>query len=100
MPESAGSREAFERKYNVTLDGAEPRVFWRITDNWLELTARFVVPDHGVRDIKDRMARTILREFDAAGIEVASATIELAGTPTLRLTAARDEEVRHGTGAV
>ena len=32
-----------------------PRVYWRMTDNWLELTVRFVARDHGVRDLKDAM---------------------------------------------
>ena len=36
-----------------------PAVYWRITDNWLELSLRFLVPHRGVREIKDRMTRDI-----------------------------------------
>lgn len=45
-----------------------PRVYYRITDNWLEMAVRFVVHDRGVRDVKDAMARDILRGLDEAGI--------------------------------
>ena len=38
----------------------DPTVYCRITENWLELSLRFVVPHRGVRDIKDRMTRDIL----------------------------------------
>lgn len=26
-----------------------PRVYYRLTDNWLELTARFIVRERGIR---------------------------------------------------
>ena len=32
-------------------------MYWRITDNWLELTLRFIVMDHGVREVKDEAER-------------------------------------------
>ena len=59
----------------------EPRVYWRLTDNWLELTVRFVTREHGVRDVKDRMSREILQALDEAGIGLASATFEVVGLP-------------------
>lgn len=62
-----------------------PSVYYRLTDNWLELTVRFVVPEHGVRAIKDAMSREILAALDAAGIGVASATYDIVGLPPLRV---------------
>lgn len=56
-----------------------PKVYFRITDNWLELGLRFVAPSHGARELKDVMTRDILREFDAAGIGIASATYDIVG---------------------
>ena len=56
-----------------------------MTDNWLELTVRFVAEDHGVRDLKDAMTRDILAALDEAGIGIASATFEIVGLPPLRL---------------
>ena len=55
----------------------EPRVYLRLTDNWIELTLRFLAREHGVRDVKNRISRQILQELSAAGIGVASATFEI-----------------------
>jgi small-conductance mechanosensitive channel len=78
-------RRALERRYFVNLDELTPRVFYRLTDNWLELTVRFIVGDHAIRDAKDSIAREVLRRFDAAGIELASATHEIVRLPTLHV---------------
>jgi len=71
--------------YVVNLEDFEPRVFYRMTDNWLELSVRFITDVHGVRAVKDRMSREMLEGMEAAGIGVASATFELVGVPPLRL---------------
>jgi small-conductance mechanosensitive channel len=82
---SEPSRAAFASKFGVALDQPEPRVYWRLTDNWLELTVRFLVPEHGVREIKDTISRRILSEFDDAAIEVASATFGIVQLPPVRV---------------
>jgi small-conductance mechanosensitive channel len=61
----------------------EPRVFWRLTDNWLELSLRFVADDHGVRPLKDAISRDILAALDEAKIGIASGTYEIVGVPPL-----------------
>lgn len=78
-------RHALERRYFISVEDLAPRVFWRLTDNWLELTVRFIVRDHGMRDIKDAIARGVLHKFEEASIEIASATYEIVGVPPLRL---------------
>jgi small-conductance mechanosensitive channel len=78
-------QRALERRYFVNLDELTPRVFYRLTDNWLELTVRFIVGDHAIRDAKDSIAREVLRRFDAAGIELASATYDIVHLPTLHV---------------
>jgi len=65
-------------------------VYWRITDNWLELWLRFLVPHRGVRMIKDRMSRDILTGLDQARISVASAIV---GLPELRITQPADPTI-------
>jgi hypothetical protein len=55
-------------------------VFVRLTDNWIELTVRFIAREHGLREQKDAMSRDILRGLEAAGISVASETLELGGS--------------------
>lgn len=46
----------------------DPHANDRLTDTWLELTGYFLVDD-----------RDILREFDAAGIGLVSASFEIVG---------------------
>jgi hypothetical protein len=65
-----------------------------MTDNWLELTVRFIAKDHGVRDLKDAMTRDILAALDSAGIGIASATFEIVGLPTLKTERATAQKSR------
>jgi len=51
-------------RYALTDASLEPAVFWRITDNWLEMSLRFLVPARGVRKIKNDMSRDILAGLD------------------------------------
>jgi small-conductance mechanosensitive channel len=77
--------EEMQRRYVMKRADMTPKVYYRLTDNWLELTVRFIVRDHGIRTLKDAMSRDILRALDDAGIAVASATFEIVGLPPLRL---------------
>ena len=79
--------EELVRRYRLPPADIAPKVYWRLTDNWLELAVRFLSPDHGTREIKDAMSREILEKLDAAGIPIASATFEVAGIPPLRVEA-------------
>lgn len=81
---------AMTRRYGLPPPDLEPRVFYRITDNWLELALRFVAPVHGSRVMKDAMTREILARFEAAGIAIASATYDVVGLPTVQVRAAAD----------
>jgi small-conductance mechanosensitive channel len=75
--DAVGARQRLEKKYGLEHESLDPRVFWTLTDNWLELTVRFVVPEHGIREIKDRVARRVITEFDRSGLEVGSSTMEV-----------------------
>jgi small-conductance mechanosensitive channel len=66
------------------------RVYLRMTDNWLEVTLRFLAPVHGVRGIKDAMTREILAAFEQAGLSIASTTFEVTGLPVVRIARARE----------
>jgi len=70
--------------YEIQLGSLKPRVYWRITDNWLELTVRFIVDDRSSRDFKDSIARKILAAFDEAKIGIASATLDVVAFPPIR----------------
>jgi small-conductance mechanosensitive channel len=73
-----------QRRYFVRMVDFAPRVYYRITDNWLELTVRFLVRDREIRDLKDAVSRDILAAFDEAEIGIASATYDIVGVPPLR----------------
>lgn len=70
-----------ERRYALRRSDMEPRVFWRLTDNWVELSVRFITEDHGIRYVKDAMSRDILREFEDARLSIASGTYAIVEFP-------------------
>ncbi len=76
---SEEAAQSLQRRFDLHRLDFEPRVFYRLTSNWLELTVRFVFKDHGTRAVKDQMARDILDGFDAAGIAVATAALRIDG---------------------
>lgn len=80
-----GEIEHLRRIYGVTVDHATPRVYARLTDNWLEMTVRFLVRDHGMRQVKNDMSRDILAALREAGIRVASTTIQIAAAPPIHI---------------
>ena len=63
----------------------DPKVYLRLTDNWMEMTVRFCTHEFGVRDVKDRMSRRIIAAMQEAGIEVASGTFGIVELPPLRI---------------
>lgn len=75
-----------ERKYGINTNDITPKVFVRLTDNWLEMTIRFITGEHGVRDIKDKISRDILNGLEARNIDLASATYEIVGLPKVKLS--------------
>ncbi|HEY1685321.1 MAG TPA: mechanosensitive ion channel domain-containing protein [Tepidisphaeraceae bacterium] len=79
-------KEELERRYVLSVDQLEPRVYWRLTDNWIEMSLRFIVKDHGMRSIKDAMARRIITEFKSAKIGIASGTYDIVGLPPIQVT--------------
>ena len=74
-----------ERRYVLKRSELDPQIYWRLTDNWIEMTVRFLVPDAGIRTIKSAMSHDILDEFDHAGISIASGTYEVVGMPPIKV---------------
>jgi small-conductance mechanosensitive channel len=81
--ESLGEAEVqrLEARFGIDVGEIDPRVFWRVTENWLELTVRFLGPDHGIRGIKDQMTREIMAGFGKAGILIAAVRQEAVQMP-------------------
>ena len=81
-----------EQRFDLRPLDFEPKVYYRLTSNWLELTVRFVFRDHGTRAVKDLIARDILDGFDAAELVIASPTYDIVGVPLVKL-----EDVRQAS---
>ncbi|MEP7085215.1 MAG: mechanosensitive ion channel domain-containing protein [Betaproteobacteria bacterium] len=90
---AAEAKEDLQRRFSVEPIELAPKVFFRITDNWLELTLRFLVGTHLIRGVKDAMSRFIVDELDKAQIGLASATYDIVGFPPIEI---RRSEVERG----
>ena len=77
--------QSMEDRFLLNFGDLKPRVYWRLTDNWVELTVRFLAHAHDVRSLKDRMSRDVIAALDQAGIGIASGTYEIVGMPPLRV---------------
>lgn len=78
---SAEAARTLERRFELQRLDFEPRVFYRLTANWLEMNLRFMSRDHGTRAIKDLIARDVLDGLDRAGLRVASVPYRIVETP-------------------
>ena len=82
------SQEAVERlqnQYFVSVEEFEPEVYYRLTDNWLELTVRFIVGEHHIRKVKSNISRDMIQHFDEVGIGIASSTYDIVGLPPIQI---------------
>ncbi len=77
--------EDLQKRFLIEAADLRPRVFVRLTDNWVELAVRFLCKDHDIRGLKDRMSRNIIDDLDAAGIGIASSTYDIVGLPAIRM---------------
>ena len=77
---SQGAQDAIRhmaRRYPVPAAEVEPRVFATATDDYLELSARFVVPVRTARTVKDDLTRRVIERFAESGITIASTTQDI-----------------------
>jgi small-conductance mechanosensitive channel len=82
---SEPDREALAKRYDLPALSAEPKVYYRMTDNWIELTVRLFTTDHGARERKDAMSRQLLQRMTEAGLQVASGTYAIVQVPKLQV---------------
>jgi small-conductance mechanosensitive channel len=78
-----------EDEFGIGVGDIDPQTYWRITDNWLEITVRFLAPDHGIRRMKDAMSREILSQLDKAKIGIASGTYAIVEVPPIKIEPAK-----------
>jgi len=83
---AAPALRRLEDRYPISVgEELQPRVYLRMTDNWLEFSLRFLAEARTVRALKDRMTRDILVALEGAKIGLASGTYEIVGLPTVRV---------------
>jgi len=69
-------------RYPLKDTNVEPTLYLAMTDNWIEVTLRFLVDAQERRRVKDQLHRELLQHFQAEeNISVASTTIEIVGFP-------------------
>jgi small-conductance mechanosensitive channel len=76
-----GAMAEMTRRYPVPAGEVEPQVYVTMTDNWVQLAARFVIPVRSSRTIKSDLAKRIIGRFEQAGIAVASTTSDVTLRP-------------------
>ncbi|MCP4166527.1 MAG: mechanosensitive ion channel [Chloroflexi bacterium] len=60
----------------------EPSIYFVMTDNWIEITLRFVVDAQERRKVKAQLYRELLQQFEEEeNVTVASATFDIVGFP-------------------
>jgi len=73
-------------RYPLKDTKVEPTLYLAMTDNWIELTLRFVVDAQERRKVKGQLHQDLLQHFQAEdNISVASMTIEIVGFPTIQV---------------
>lgn len=77
--------DRLREQFFIEAPDIRPRVFLRITDNWVELSVRFLCGTHDIRGVKDRISREMLSLLEQAGIGIASSTYDIVGLPPIRI---------------
>jgi small-conductance mechanosensitive channel len=76
--------DALARRYPISETEVKPTVFLRMTDNWIEVTLRYVVDTRRRRPVQVDLYRDIIEIFEATpDVNVASTTIDIVGMPPL-----------------
>jgi len=75
-----------EHKYFFSGRSTDPAVFIRLTDNWIELSARFVTSPMKRRIIRNGISQRILEGVEGSeNVKIASQTFDIVGFPEVRL---------------
>ena len=76
---------ALIENYPVSETAVEPTLYVMMTDNWIEVTLRYVVEARERRWVKGQLHRELLQHFESmTDITVASMTMEIVGFPSLQ----------------
>jgi small-conductance mechanosensitive channel len=82
LPKAENQRQAVRRKLAVKMTPLEPRVYVKLTDNWIELGLVYPVDTDLRRSLRSEISQQIVNEFSKAGITVASPTKAIVQFPS------------------
>jgi hypothetical protein len=72
-------------RYPIYKETVAPQLYIVMTDNWIEMTLRYVVDPRERRKVTGELHRELLQHFEREpDITVASATFEIVGFPPLK----------------
>jgi small-conductance mechanosensitive channel len=90
--EAQAEFRAMVDRYLVRDTPVEPALYIVMTDNWIEISLRYVVEARERRKVKGQLHQELLQHFESEPeITVASATFEIVGFPSLQV-----DDRRHG----
>ncbi|MBC8249307.1 MAG: mechanosensitive ion channel [Anaerolineales bacterium] len=73
------------KRYLLHDTSVEPMLYIVMTDNWIEMTLRYVVEAWKRREVKGQLHHELLQHFEAEpDMTVASTTLEIVGFPALK----------------
>jgi small-conductance mechanosensitive channel len=82
LPKAEKQRRDVRRKLAVKMTPLEPRVYVKLTDNWIELGLVYPVDTDLRRSLRSEISQQILNEFIKEGITIASQTIAIVQFPS------------------
>jgi small-conductance mechanosensitive channel len=72
-------------RYPLQFTSVEPTIYLTMTDNWIEMTLRYIVDAMQRRKTKAELNQELLQHFQAEpNVTVASMTVEIVGFPPLK----------------
>jgi len=75
-----------QEKYYLSKREVEPAVFTRLTDNWIDLSVRYVTDVRERRIVNAKLSKQILEKFEKSkNITIASATVNIVGFPEVKV---------------
>jgi len=81
LPKAHEQRRRTRREFAIKITPLEPRVYVRLTDNWIELGLIYPVDTEARRSFRSNVSQRILEDFSEAGITIASQTLAIVQFP-------------------
>jgi hypothetical protein len=87
---------AIMEKYYFSKRAVEPVAYIRLTDNWIEVSVRYITDVRSRREVKSRLMEHFLREIEGASgrFSIASESIAISDFPGTETRASDNRSAR------